>query len=168
MHVVVVMIAKRSADELFKQYYSTLVFLLPIKDVDFMDELLKHGLLPGDLKIKLESLTVFKERSSYFLDNLIKPGLAVGNNRDFVSLLTVMKSNKHDNVKELAKEIEKEFVVDTKCKIILLLLYTYKTYSYHFLEKTGNRIFHVFVHSSYLVISRLHTYANKRMFCICM
>ena len=124
MHVALVVMAKRSsAAELFKQYYSALVFSLPIKDVDFIDELLKHGLLPGDLKIKLESLTVHNERSSYFLDNVIKPGLAVGNNRSFVNLLTVMKSNKHDNTKELAKEIEKEFAVDIKCKIILLYFY---------------------------------------------
>ena len=123
MHVAAVVMAKRSAAELFKQYYSILVFSLPIKDVDFMDELFKHDLLPGDLKVKLESLTVHNERSSYFLDNVIKPGLAVGNNRGFVSLLTVMKSNKHDNTKELAKEIEKEFAVDNKCKIILYYFY---------------------------------------------
>ena len=117
--------AKRSATELFEHYYAALVFSLPIKDVDFMDELFKCGLLPGDLKIKLESLTVHNERSSYFLDSVIKPGLAVGNNRDFVSLLTVMKSNKHDNVKDLAKKMENELAVDLKCKIsdFILLLY---------------------------------------------
>ena len=117
-YCIAVVMAKRSATELFDHYYTTLVYLLPIKDVDFMDELLKHDLLPGGVKSKLESLTVHKERSSYFLDNVIKPGLAVGNNSCFVSLLTVMKCNKHDNVKDLAKEIEKELVVDVKCKII--------------------------------------------------
>ena len=106
--------AKRSATELFEHFYRTLVFLLPIKDADFMDELLKHDLLPGDVKFKLESLTVHKQRSSYFLDKVIKPRLAVGNSRCFVSLLTVMKCNKHDNVKDLAKEIEKELII---CKI---------------------------------------------------
>ena len=113
--------AKRSATELFKRYHTTLVFSLPIKDADFMDELLTHGLLPEDVKSKLESLTVHSERSSYFLDNVIKPGLAIGNSRCFVSLLTVMKCNKHDNVKDLATKIEKELVVDVKCKIIFLL-----------------------------------------------
>lgn len=108
--------AKRSATELFEHYYTVLVYSLPIKDVDFIDELLKHDLLPGGVKSKLESLTVHKQRSSYFLDNVIKPGLAVGNSSRFVSLLTVMKCNKHDNVKDLAKEIEKELIVDVKCK----------------------------------------------------
>ena len=110
--------AKRSATELFEHYYTTLVFSLPVKDADFMDELLKHDLLPGDMKFKLESLTVHKQKSSYFLDKVIKPRLAVGNSRYFVSLLTVMKCNKHDNVKDLAKEIEKELIIDIKCEII--------------------------------------------------
>ena len=108
--------AKRSATELFDHYYTTLVYLLPIKDDDFMDELLKHGLLPGDVKSKLESLTVNYERSSYFLDSVIKPDLAVGSSRCFVSLLNVMKSNKHDNVKDLAEKIENELAANIKCK----------------------------------------------------
>ena len=112
------MMAQRSATELFERYYAALLYSLPIKDADFMDELLKHGLLRADVKSKLESLIVHKQRSSYFLDNVIKPGLAVGS---FVSLLTVMKNNKHDNVKDLAKEIEKKLVVDVKCKTIIVL-----------------------------------------------
>ena len=114
--------AKRSATELFDHYYMVLVYSLPVKDVDFMDELLKHDLLPGGVKSKLESLTVHYERSSYFLDNVIKPGLAVGNSRCFVSLLTVMKCSKHDNCKELAIKIEKELTVDVKCKNIYVFL----------------------------------------------
>ena len=110
--------AKRSATELFEHYYTVLVFSLPIKDADFMDELLKNDLLPEDVKSKVELLTVHSETSSYFLDNVIKPGLAVGNSRCFVSLLTVMKCNKHDNVKDLATKIEKELTIDVKCKII--------------------------------------------------
>ena len=110
--------AKRSATELFDHYYTVLVYSLPIKDVDFMDELLKRDLLPGGVKSKLESLTVHYERSTYFLDNVIKPGLAVGS---FVSLLTVMKCNKHDNVKDLATKIKKELTIDVKCKGIICI-----------------------------------------------
>ena len=110
--------AKRAAAELFEHYYTGLVYSLPINDIDFMDELLKHDLLPGGVKSKLESLTVHYERSTYFLDNVIKPGLAVGNSSCFVSLLTVMKCNKHDNVKDLATKIEKELTIDVKCKSI--------------------------------------------------
>ena len=111
--------AKRSATELFEHYHKTLAYLLPINDVTFMDGLLEHDLLSGDLKIKLESLSVHNQRASYFLNNVIKPGLAVGNNKSFVSLLSIMKCSKHDNVKELAKEIEHELVTDIKCKTIL-------------------------------------------------
>ena len=113
--------AKRSATELFEHYYTVLVFSLPIKDADFMDELLKHDLLPGDVKFKMEPLAELNARSSYYLDNVIKPELAVGNSRCFVSLLTVMKFNKHDNVKELATKIEKELTIDVKCKTIIFI-----------------------------------------------
>ena len=114
--------AKRSATELFEHYYTALVYSLPIKETDFMDELFKHDLLPGDSKIKLNSLTVQNERSSYFLDNVVKPGLAVGNKKCFVNLLTVMKCNKHDNIKDLATEMEKELAIDIKCKILVFFL----------------------------------------------
>ena len=112
---------KRSATELYEHYYTTLVYLLPIKDVDFMDELLKHDLLPGDMKSKMESLVEFNARSAYFLDNVIKPGLGIGNSRYFVSLLTVMKCSKYDNVKELATKIKKELTIDVKCKTIICI-----------------------------------------------
>ena len=118
--------AKRSATELFEQYYNALVLSLPMKDADFVEELLEHDLLSGDLKIRQESLTILNERSSYFLDNVIKPELADGNNRRFVSLLIVMKSNKHENVKDLAKKIEEELDIDLKCKNAFTFMFFYK------------------------------------------
>jgi len=109
--------AKRSATELFEHYYTGLVFTLPIKDADFMKELDKHDLLSGEnLKSSLESITVYYERASYFLDNVIKPRLTIDNDKCFVKLLTVMKRSKYDNVKELAKLIEKELAIDANCK----------------------------------------------------
>ena len=118
------LMAGRSTTELFERYYTTLVYLLPIKDIEFIDELLKHDLLPGDLKIKLESLTEHYERSSYFLDNVIKPQLAVGDHKGFDNLLTIMKNCKYDNVKGLAKKIDEELAVyiRLKCKIIIIIL----------------------------------------------
>ena len=113
--------AGKSAAELFEHYYTVLVYSLPIKDTEFVDDLLKHGLLPESLKIKLESLTEHHKRSSCFLDNVMKPRLADGDRKYFVSLLSVMKSSKHDNVKDLANQIDKELAVDIKikCKIVI-------------------------------------------------
>ena len=127
--------AKRSANELFEQYYTALVFSLPIKDTDFIDQLLKYDLLPGNLKLKLDLLTEHDARSSYFLDNTIKPGLAVGNSECFVSLLAVMNNSKHDNVKHLAKRIEKELAIDTKmkCKIVIFIKKYMYNFSFHLL-----------------------------------
>ena len=118
--------AKRSATELLEHYNSALIYLLPMKDADFINELFNHNLLPEDVKPKLESLAMPYERSSYFLDNIIKPGLVVGNSRCFVSLLTVMKCSKHDHVKELATKIENELDIDVKRKIIFnICMYFY-------------------------------------------
>ena len=119
------MMAKRSTTELFEQYYSILVYLLPVKDADFIDKLLEQNLLSEDVKSKLESLTMPYKRSSYLLDNVIKPGLAVGNNRCFVNLLTVMKCSKHDHVKDLAIKIEKELDIDVKRKIFCNIMYLF-------------------------------------------
>ena len=123
-------VTKRSVTDLFGHYYAALISLLPFNDTDFMDELLKHGLLPGDVKSKLESLTVHNERSSYFLDNVIKPGLVVGNNSHFVSLVAIMKGNKHDNVKDLATMIEKDLDIYIKCKVANCLFSIYNLCMY--------------------------------------
>ena len=85
-----------------------------------MDELHKCNLLPGDMKISLESFNIIHERSSYFLENVLKRELEVDNTKGFISLLTIMKNNKHDNIKELAEKIEKELAVDIKCKVIFI------------------------------------------------
>ena len=119
------MMAKRSAAELFKHYYTVLVYSLPIKDTEFIDKLLEHDLLSGDQKLTMESFTEHNERSSHFLNNIIKPGLAVGNHKCFFDLLAIMKSSKHDNVKELANEIENneiesKLVMEVKCKVITM------------------------------------------------
>ena len=117
---IVTVTVKRPAAELFEHYYNVLVHLLPMKDTDFMDELHKHNLLQGDMKITLESLTIVNERSSYFLDNVLKCDLAHDRKKSFISLLTIMKNNKHVNIKELAEKIENELAVDTKCKVIFI------------------------------------------------
>jgi len=117
---VAIVMAKRSAVELFEHYYTALVFSLPVKDENFVEELFERILLTEDVKSSLQSLAVCSERASYFLDSVIKPELAVGNIGKFVKLLTVMKSSNYDNVKELAEKIEKELAIDTKCKIMFI------------------------------------------------
>ena len=115
--------AKKLPFELFQQYYTALVYSLPIKDSDFINGLYRHGLINGDLRIKLESLTEHDERSSYFLDNVIKPALADGNNKCFVSLVTVMNSSKYDNIKNLAEKIDKQLAVDIKIQSKIVIFY---------------------------------------------
>ena len=109
--------AKTSALELFEHYYQALIFLLPMKDDNFMEELCKHDLLTEDVKHELEKLSERRSITSYFLDNVIRAGLAVGDKKCFDNLLTVMNNSKYDHVKDLAKQIESEYDVDVKCKL---------------------------------------------------
>ena len=114
--------AKISALELFDNYYQALVFLLPMEDNNFMQELFEHDLLSQDIKHKLEECPKRKDRTSYFLDNVIKAALAVGDETCFMSLLTVMSNSKHDNVKDLARQLESEFDLNTECELHTVIL----------------------------------------------
>ena len=113
--------AKRSALELVERYYQGLIFSLPMKDDKFMEELFRHDVLPEDAKHKLEELPICKDRISYFLDNVIKARLAVNDKTCFVNLLTVMNNSKYDNVKDLAKQIQSEYDIDAKCKLMMYI-----------------------------------------------
>ena len=113
--------AKRSALELVEHYYQGLIFSLPMKDDKFMEELSRHDLLPENAKRKLEELPIRKDRTSYFLDNVIKARLAVGDKTCFVNLLTVMNNSKYDHVKDLPKQIQSEYDVDAKCKLMMYI-----------------------------------------------
>jgi len=113
------MATKKSATELFDHYYQALVFLLPMKDANFIDELFKHGLIAEDFKPELEKMIARKERASYFLDCIIKPGLT--DNTNFSILISIIKNgNYNDNVKDLAEHIESQYIMDTKCKFVIV------------------------------------------------
>ena len=115
------MATKRSANEVFQDYFQAMMFSLPMTDARFLDDLYKHISIHKTFKSNLESLTVRKERTSYFLDHIMKPQISVGDNTSFVKLLTVMKTCDYDNVKDLAEEMEAKCTLDIKCKFILIL-----------------------------------------------
>ena len=114
-----IVMPKRSALELLEHYNQALIFSLPIKDRNFIEDLTKHDLLTGSFKANLEALSMNRERVSYFLDNAIKARLIVGDKTCFVNLLTVMNNSKYDSVKDLAKQIESEYDDDAMCKFII-------------------------------------------------
>ena len=120
--------ARRSALELFEQYYQALIFSLPMKDICFLEDLFEHDLLPEDIKHKLEVYSECNNKTLHFLDYVIKAELAVGDDRCFGNLLTVMNNSKYDHVKDLAKQIKSEYDVNAKCKLMIdmhIILYIY-------------------------------------------
>ena len=112
------MATKKSATELLDKYYHALIFSLPMKDAEFLDNLCQTSLIIEQFRHDLESFSVHKERVSYFLDHVISPGIKDGNNTNFIKLLTVMKNSGHDNVSDLAKLMEAECTMDVICKLM--------------------------------------------------
>ena len=110
------MTAKKPITDAFHCHYQALLFSLPMKDPEFLDELYKHGLLLEEFKCKFESLIARKERASYFLDHVMKCGLPDSDNTKFIELLTIMKKCNRDIVSDLANEIENVCTMDDQCK----------------------------------------------------
>ena len=93
-----------STNEVYERFYLKLVKELPMDDV-FIAKLYSHGLLPGDLKNKLNlPHRTSAEKATLFLDSVIEPSVTVSGNC-FDELLNVMEDNDHQGVKELAKLI---------------------------------------------------------------
>ena len=77
-----------------------------MKDVTFLEVLKQRGLLPDDVRSSLEQMDETNERSSYFLEKIIKTAFDDENNSHFINLLAAMIESSHDNVKDLAIEIQ--------------------------------------------------------------
>ena len=71
----------------FTKYYQGIISYLPMRDVLFLAELEKYGLLPDHIRTALESLKTPEEMGSYVLDNVIKPELSKGSFEKFILVL---------------------------------------------------------------------------------
>ncbi|XP_065911399.1 uncharacterized protein, partial [Dysidea avara] len=85
-------------------FHEDLVKTLPFKDAIFCASLQAAGLFYGDLKEKVEAKDTSAEMTLYFLDHGINY-----NCDNFMKLLTVMENFNSDPVKNLAKEIKKQW-----------------------------------------------------------
>ena len=98
--------------EEFSPFYAELVQTLPMNDVAFTAELSGNGLLPDDLKDRLESLATSPAKAAYFLDHVIRPSVTSGDRKSLNELLDIMEdSDYHSSMKELAKKIKHSFEI---------------------------------------------------------
>ena len=101
--------AKEQYYEAFKKSYPKLKDALPINDL--LPDFFKAGVVPGNLKEKLNSFPVRSEKVIYLLDE-IELGLKVGITDQFESFICVMEKFGTDNdnivVKILAEGIRSE------------------------------------------------------------
>ena len=93
-------------DDILKKFSVRLVQTLPMQDAYFIAELKAAGLLPGDLKAKVQSLSTSACRADYFMDEVILPDVA-SNRTNLNKLLTVMEQFNNDVLKDLATEIQR-------------------------------------------------------------
>ena len=92
--------------EAFKKSYSKLTDALPINDL--LPVLFQEGVVPTNLKEKVHSIPVRREKVIFLLDE-IEPGLKVGIIEQFESFVCVLEKFGTDNnnivVKKLAEDI---------------------------------------------------------------
>ena len=86
------------AEDIIRKYYVDLVKVLPMNDVIFITELYSAGLLPGNLKEKVQSELTTPDKADHFLQHGIK-----NNTESFNKLLTVMEHYNNDHLRKLAE-----------------------------------------------------------------
>ena len=91
-------------EAIIRKYYVDLVELLPMDDAKFRARLYAAGLLPGNLKEKVQSKSTTAEKAEHFLDYGIK-----NDTENFDKLLTIMDDDDNgDHLKKLAQKIHTE------------------------------------------------------------
>ena len=96
------------SSEVFQQFYSKLVKILPMDDAMFTAELFSNDLLPGNLKNQLKLVhKTSADKAVILLDSVIGPNVTNGNDgSSFDKLLYLMENSEYQHVKELAKQIK--------------------------------------------------------------
>jgi len=75
----------------FREYYQEFVKCLPMDNPTFLANLHSQGLLPDDMKNKIDSMETETAKASYFLDHVIKPRLATSDENLFEKLTTLIE-----------------------------------------------------------------------------
>ena len=89
----------------FQEFYSDLVNILPMDGETFMAELFTKELLPGDLKQSISAKETQAKKAAYFLDHAISPSVMGDAGESFKVLLEVMQGSDYPHLKNLAGKI---------------------------------------------------------------
>ena len=96
-----------------------------MKDTTFFEILKQKGLLPDDVRSSLEQMDETTERSSYFLEKIIKTAFDDENDSHFFNLLAAMMESSHDDVKDLAIEMQNKLGMEDVLIYLLLVMHRY-------------------------------------------
>ena len=92
----------------FDEFYPELVQCLPLKDVNFLDELTRQRLFSGNLKEEVMKASTQADAATIFLDEAIRRPLNVGNREAFDKLLLVMENPDFVLLNTVAKVIKQK------------------------------------------------------------
>ena len=92
--------------DVYTDYYSKLIIVLPMNDPIFIAKLYASQFLPGDAKEAVAARVTRAEKATFFLDNHIKNGFDDdGSNPLFLDLLKLMEKSDDIVLQSVAKEI---------------------------------------------------------------
>ena len=111
-----------SMKQLYTDYYTKLVRVLPMNDALFMAHLYSSQFLPGDAKESVAARTTRAEKASFFLDNYIEKGFEDdGSNPLFLELLKLMQRSDNLTLKSVANDIDSKRKQSTVLLVIITL-----------------------------------------------
>jgi len=102
---------QKFSEDILNQFIPQLLETLPMDKAIFLGKLRASGLLSGDLKADLKSMSTSEDKADYFLDVVIIPTLP-DDTTNLDKLLDVMEAYNDDNVKQLSGEIRAKCYTD--------------------------------------------------------
>lgn len=98
---------EETAKNVYKNFYRTLVNILPMEDAEFQAQLVKHHLLPLNLKDRVSAKPTRRDKAMYFLDNAISNYLeSEVDLTPLIELLEVMSISGNKQLEKVATEIK--------------------------------------------------------------
>ena len=111
------------AAKVFKQFFGTLVKMLPMDDAEFRAELYSHDLLYGDYFAQVQSSAISRaQKAEHFLTSVIKPELdAEISTKKFEDLLEVLSMCGHKTLADKIQGMLTELYAQALSGIVYLL-----------------------------------------------
>ena len=111
---------------IYFDYYTKLITILPMQDATFMARLNFKGILPGDAMALVEAKATSADRATYFLDHYIGNKFHDDDsNQSLSELLDLLEHCEHPAVEKVAREMKSRYVRMCIHKYMINMLHMY-------------------------------------------